>query len=211
MPWSGPAHTEAVDEHSLQALRLRDDGDAGDLAGLGSKAHRKKEAPFPDDDGPNLSVKQSNLRSATSGDGPEDGFNANGIIAGSVAARHIVRFEGDSRVEYPDKGVVVAGLGGIEEGLHECPVILDLCLIRGGAAYAPPGSTGKLAGRRRRTIHDAPDHVERNIEDVVEHEGNALRRCEAIEDDEERKAHGLREFQLLAWAGGIWNFQYLGR
>ena len=65
----------------------------------------------------------------------------------------------------------------------------------------PPGPAGQLAGGGRRAADDRRDVLERHGEQVVEHEGQALRRAERLEHQEQRRADGVGEDRLFLGTG----------
>src|SRR6476469_8260207 len=66
-------------------------------------------------------------------------------------------------------------------------------------ATSPPAR--ELSRRSGRAAHDGGDLLEGDGEQVVQHEGQALRRAEGVENHEERKTHRVREDGLVLGAG----------
>jgi hypothetical protein len=69
---------------------------------------------------------------------------------------------------------------------------------------APACSCGQLPGRSRRAIDDRPDLVKRDAEHVVEHERQAFRGRERLQDDEQSQPDGIGDehfvFRIAAFA-----------
>lgn len=61
----------------------------------------------------------------------------------------------------------------------------------GRPAHAPPRAAGELACRRGRPFNHGRDLLERDAEQIVEHEGDSLGRIQRVEHDEEREADRL--------------------
>src|SRR5207253_3004746 len=69
--------------------------------------------------------------------------------------------------------------------------------LRRGSVDPPPRAARELPRRRRRAVDDRGDLVERDAEDVVQHEGDPLRRAQRVEHDEQRESYRIREQRLL--------------
>ncbi len=69
-------------------------------------------------------------------------------------------------------------------------------------ADVAPGLRRELAARVRRAPDRLGDLGERQSEHVVQHERDPLRRTERLEHDQQRRAHGVVERDLLQRVGG---------
>ena len=95
--------------------------------------------------------------------------------------------------QHREQAIEVAVAGRGQKGADQLAVLRDVGGGRGGAADAAAGAAGELAGGRRRALDDRRDLFEREVEHVVQHEGDALLRRQHVEDDQQRGADRVGE------------------
>ena len=103
-----------------------------------------------------------------------DGFRATGHLRPTHAE---IDPGHDVRVEHGDERVEVASAAGGEEGVHDLSLTGDIALLRRRLSFlhSAAGSAGQLPGCVWGTAHYRRDLVEWQVEDVVQHEGEADR------------------------------------
>ena len=111
----------------------------------------------------------------------------------------------DVGVEQGDEGFEVAGPSGGEEGVDHGALTGGVALRGGdlGSLDAAAGPAGELPGRLGRASDHGGDLVERQVEHVVEHEGEALRRPQGVDHDLEGEADRVGEQHLLLGVGSV--------
>ena len=72
----------------------------------------------------------------------------------------------------------------------------EILLPLPGALHAPSRPARELPRRVRRPPHDGADVLEREREEIVQHEGDALGRAQRVEHDHHGGAHGVGEQDL---------------
>ncbi len=101
--------------------------------------------------------------------------------------RAAVRAYDDLRVEDRDQRVEVALPRGGEVGVDDGALASEVGLRwRRCAADAAARTARELPGRLGRALDESGDLIEGDLEHVVEHEGESLRRAQGVEDDLQR-------------------------
>ena len=117
---------------------------------------------------------------------------------GQAARRPEVDPQHHVRVEDGHEPVEVAFACGGEERLHDLALRGQVRVgNRARAADAPPRPARELPRRLRRAVDDGGDLVERHAEDVVEDEGQPLRRRQRLEHDEQRQPDRVGDERLV--------------
>lgn len=89
-------------------------------------------------------------------------------------------------VEHRDEPVEVPRAAGGEERVDDLALCGEARIRhRGGSAHTAPRAAGELPRGLRRAVDHRRDLVERNGEDVVEHESETLGRAERLENDQQ--------------------------
>jgi len=109
------------------------------------------------------------------------------------AARAEVGSQDDVGVEQGDQGVEVTTSGCQKEGIDYRALTSEVGVGDLGASDPAPCPTRQLPGRNRGSTHHGGDLLERQLEHVVEHEGQALSRSQSIQYDLERQADRVGE------------------
>lgn len=68
---------------------------------------------------------------------------------------------------------------------------------RGRATDAASGAARELSRRDRRAADDGRDLFEREIEHVMQHEGDPLRRREGIQHDQQGRSDGIGQHDIV--------------
>ena len=121
-----------------------------------------------------------------------------GFHGGAVGSQNGVGVEhGDERLEVPEAR---GGQESLDHLLLAAPVA-GAHLV--AALDAPASPAGQLASRGRRPADDRRDVLERHREEVVEHEGEALRRSERLEQNQQGRANRVGEDRLFFGTGEL--------
>ena len=86
------------------------------------------------------------------------------------------------------------------KGLDDLALPNEIGVGRPAAAHAAPRAAGELPRRLCGTADDRRDLLERHGEHVVQHEGEAFRRRQPVEHDEQREPDRIREERFLLGA-----------
>ena len=109
-----------------------------------------------------------------------------GALDDPQRAAAVVGAQDDVGVQHREQPLEVAAAGGGQERVDDLPVGGGRVAVR--ALDAAPRPRGELPRRRRRSVDDQRDVLERHREQVVEHERQALGGLQRLEHDEQRGA-----------------------
>lgn len=107
-------------------------------------------------------------------------------------------------VEHRDEPVEVPRAAGGEERVDDLALCGEARIRhRGGSAHTAPRAAGELPRGLGRAVDHRRDLVERNGEDVVEHESETLGRAERLENDQQGQPDRVGHERLLLGLGRI--------
>ena len=103
----------------------------------------------------------------------------------------------DVRVEDRKEAFEIAVTRRSKERVDDGPLTLEIDVGDRRTLDAAAGPTCELSCRRRSSADDRCDLVERDGENIVEHERDPFCGCQRVEDDEERQADRVSQQDLL--------------
>ena len=155
--------------------------------------------------GPGGSIDQSRLRDAGT---PREGACDRRRTADFPRGAHLHGFsvgsEDDVRVEHREKRIEVTAPRGGEEGVDDFSLTGEIAVgHRGRSLHSAAGAARELPCRGRGASHDRSDLVERQVEQVVQHERDPLGGSQRFEHNEQRQSDrvGQERFVLGVDAG----------
>jgi hypothetical protein len=111
--------------------------------------------------------------------------------------------EDDVGVQHRNQRVEVSVPGGGQEGIRDLPLLARVGVRHGSLPDAAPGPAGEFPGRLRRAVHDQGDLLERDVEDVVQDEGEPLGGGQRLEHNQQGHADRVGQDGLLFRTFGL--------
>ena len=90
-----------------------------------------------------------------------------------------------------------------EERVDDLPLSHDIRVGLRSALHAPSRAAGELLSRRFGTVESRGDVREWHRKDIVQHEGEPLRRRQRVKHDQEREPDGVGKQRLLLGVNAV--------
>jgi hypothetical protein len=106
-------------------------------------------------------------------------------------------------MEHPDESVEVSGPAGGEERFDDIALTSDIAIVRSRsrALHRPACSARELPGRGWGPPDQRGDLLERQVEHIVQHEGEALGGTQRFKHHEQREPNRIAEQRILFGVG----------
>ena len=111
-------------------------------------------------------------------------------LRGSIGAKHHVG------IQHREQSFEVAVARGLEEGVDDVFLPVEIGVRRRRALYPPAGAAGQLPRRSGRAADDRGDLLERHGKHVVQHEGQPFGRRQGFQHHQQRGADGIGHLRI---------------